>query len=361
MNQILIFLWSIEKYLSIIEKYLSYISQIFLCLSSYFNNDFIYHVMQIYFLILLTFYTSIMGFIRGGGRIFHTYMIINTFCYFCFFNKGVGLLHVLLIPFILFIDRIFPHHHRNIGSNNQYIIEYGKKKVKGNLNSSSILQHHAIFIVDQTNNNNIYKIHIVGDKYSRAGVIFKIEQIDDYSDYQCSFIGYSDTNIYEELQDKDEMILKNKSRFTCHDFAWYIVETYSNGSHRMLPVNLLLFGCFRWQHYFILLSIFLVVIDALHGLYASIFVILFKFYECYLYYDIQCALNHDNYIIKDFMKYLFNITDDELKNLKDFIYSMKYSSLDTELRKKLWNTFISMCYWIVIIFDVYWCTYLLTL
>ena len=38
-----------------------------------------------------------------------------------------------------------------------------------------------------------------------------------------------------------------------------------------------------------------------------------------------------------------------------------YHSYEIFLRKKLWNMFIRLCYWIEIIFDVYWCTDLLTL
>jgi hypothetical protein len=66
-------------------------------------------------------------------------------------------------------------------------------------------------------------------------------------------------------------------------------------------------------------------------------------------------------IVVFFILLLVLLAVDEIKEFKRFYLLNEYSSLETELRKKLWNMFIRLCYWIVIIFDVYWCTYLLTL
>ena len=74
-------------------------------------------------------------------------------------------------------------------------------------------------------------------------------------------------------------------------------------------------------------------------------ILIFKFYECYVYYDIQCALNHEIYSIKSFIKYLYDITDDDMEQLSKFIVTMKYFSLDKELRKKFFDALFFKCCW----------------
>lgn len=256
----------------------------------------------------------------------------------------------LLTSTKLFLDQFFLHH-----SKKQFKILYGKKSTAiGGSESSVILQqHHAIFIEDRY---FIYKIHIVGDTgtFSHEGVtIFDITEVDNYSDYHCHCIGHTNINIYEELQGNHGMIFRNKSRFTCHDFAWYIVETYSEVCTDLIPANLLLSGCIRWQHYLILLSIFLVFIQLLDWWLVVIFILIFRFYEIYLYYDIKCALNHEIYSIKSFMRYLYNITDEEEQQLCNCTDTINYFSLDKDLKKKLQDAllaYIQICCWVCFLY-----------
>lgn len=282
-----------------------------------------------------------MGFVRGGKRDFYTYIVSTIFLSSLILNdKSNGFVCIFIVLKKLFFQLFF---FENEFSENKFKIFYGKKStVRGGSECSGILlQHHAIFIVDKY--CNIYKIHIVGDTgtSSHEGVtILNIIQVDDYSDYHCHCIGYTNVDIYEELKDKNGMRFRNKSRFNCHDFAWYIVEKYTDKSD-LIPVNVLLFGCIRWQHYLILLSTFLVFIQLLDWWLVALFILIFKFYECYLYYDIQCALNHEIYSTKSFIKFLYDITDDEEEQLRNFIVTINYFSLDKDLRGKLINAFFS--------------------
>jgi hypothetical protein len=290
------------------------------------------------------------GFLRGSREDWYTmhnthmdFFILHWFGY----GKMVGLIYLLFISFKLFMDQFFLDH-----SNKQFKILYGKKSTArdGSESSGILQQHHAIFIKDRYF-NNIYKIHIVGDTgtSSHEGVtIFNITEVDNYSDYHCHCIGHTNVNIYEELQDKDGMRFRNKSRFTCHDFAWYIVETYSEVCADLIPVNLLLSGCIRWQHYLILLLIYLVFIQLLDWWLVVIFILIFRFYECYLYYDIKCALSHEKYSIKSFIRYLYNITDEEEQQLFNDTATINYISLDRDLKNKLLDAllaFMHICSW----------------
>ena len=279
------------------------------------------------------------------------------------------------MSFKLFLDRIFLYHN-----NNQLKILYGKKStVRDGSDSSGILQHHAIFIIDEYN-NIIYKIHIVGDtgtsshegvtklniteEVTDTGAVLKATSNSwissviglriDYSGYHCYCIGHTNINIYKKLklQHEDGIKLRNKSRFTCHDFAWYIVETYTNKSD-LIPVNLLLSGCIRWQHYVILLSIFLVFIQVLNWWLLAVFILIFKFYECYLHYDIQCALNNEIYSIKSFIKCLYDLTDDDMEQLSKFIITMKYFSLGKDLRNKLFDALLTIFKMYFLLYCIY--------
>jgi hypothetical protein len=280
------------------------------------------------------------GFLRGSREDWYT-MRNNHMNFFilhlCGYGKMVGLAYFLLISWKLFLDQYFLYH-----SNKRFKILYGKKSnARGGSESSGILQqHHAIFIedIDDRHFNNIYKIHIVGDTgtFSHKGVtVFNITEVDNYSDYHCHCIGHTNVNIYVELKDNDCMMFRNKSGFTCHDFAWYIVESYSEVCTCLIPVNLLLSGCIRWQHYLILLFIFLVFIQLLDWWLVVIFILIFRFYECYLYYDIKCALNHEIYNIKNFIRYLYNITNEEEQQLFNGIVTK-------DLKKKLQDAFLAL-------------------